>query len=110
MPQNVVIENPDYFYERERRSDVAALALVDRLKDQPAQMEAALVELLILHPPEIGRIGRFDRVVHAPRRTRACGSPPFGEHDPFRKPVPTFRDHALGNRPATIKPKPDQVR
>src|SRR5205807_651214 len=79
--QDVVIEHTDYLDERERRSDVAALALVDRADDQPAQMAAALVERLFLHPPEIGGIGRFDRVVHAPRR-----------HG-------TLPAHALGNRP-----------
>src|ERR1043166_8740978 len=44
MPQDVVVEYADYFDERERRSDVPALAPVDRADDQPAQMEAALVE------------------------------------------------------------------
>ena len=32
MPQNIVVEHADYFHDRERGSDVAALALVDRLK------------------------------------------------------------------------------
>jgi hypothetical protein len=41
-------------------------------EDQPAQMKAALAERLLLHPSEIGRVGRFDGVVHAPFRTRAC--------------------------------------
>ena len=47
--------------------------------------EREFLQRLFLHPPEIGGIGRFDRVVHAPRR-----------HG-------TLPAHALGNRPLPIK-------
>src|SRR5262249_26164161 len=72
MPQDVVVEHADYLDERERRPDVAALTLVDGADDQPAQMKTPLVERPTLPPPEIGRVGGFDRVVHAPRRARGA--------------------------------------